>query len=142
LLFGTAVKLNKFSTKFEDDNLLLNIDGVVRAKWSYSSYTIKKKEVQVKQKKRYCEFWRRNWRNTQLNTPAAKANLLFQNKRKCNFRVMIPTKQFGWGIISLNIKGNKCIFILLFIKYWFIIFTMILYVPSKQGGRRNPSAFT
>jgi hypothetical protein len=33
--------------------------------------------------------------NTQLNTPAAKANLLFQNKRKCNFRVMIPTKQFG-----------------------------------------------
>jgi hypothetical protein len=30
LLFGKAVKLNKFSTKFEDDNLLLNIDGVVQ----------------------------------------------------------------------------------------------------------------
>jgi hypothetical protein len=33
--------------------------------------------------------------NTQLNTPAAKANLLFQNKRKCISVVMIPTKQFG-----------------------------------------------
>jgi hypothetical protein len=88
LLFGKAVKLNKFSTKFEDDNLLLNIDGVVQGEVQEvtPSYTIKKKEVQVKQKKRYCEFWQwRNGANTQLNTPAAKANLLFQNKRKCNF---------------------------------------------------------
>jgi hypothetical protein len=48
LLFGTAIKLNKFSTKFEDDNLLLNIDGVVQGEVQVTpSYTIKKKRVAV-----------------------------------------------------------------------------------------------
>jgi hypothetical protein len=58
LLFGTAIKLNKFSTKFEDDNLLLNIDGVVQGEVQVTpSYTIKKKRVAVvKQKKQCLEF--------------------------------------------------------------------------------------
>jgi hypothetical protein len=88
---------------------------------SYSSYTIKKKEVQVKQKKRYCEFcgWR-NGANTQLNTPA-KANLLFQNKRKRDF-ISYDTNQTIWmGYFSiLNIKKvikRIFIFCLIFIKY-------------------------
>jgi hypothetical protein len=52
-------KLNKFSTKFEDDNLLLNIDGVVQGEVKKLLLaTRSRKEVQVKQKKRYCEFWR------------------------------------------------------------------------------------
>jgi hypothetical protein len=58
LLFGKAVKLNKFSTKFEDDNLLLNIDGVVQGEVQEvtPSYTIKKKEVQLS-KRNGIEFW-------------------------------------------------------------------------------------
>jgi hypothetical protein len=58
LLFGTAIKLNKFSTKFEDDNLLLNIDGVVQGEVQEvtPSYTIKKKRSSrcCKTKKKVC----------------------------------------------------------------------------------------
>jgi hypothetical protein len=50
------------------------------------SYTIKKKEVQVTKKETVLwVFMVEIGANTQLNTPAAKANLLFQNKRKCDF---------------------------------------------------------
>jgi hypothetical protein len=90
-------KLNKFSTKFEDDNLLLNIDGVVQGEVQELLATRSRKEVQVKQKETVLRVLAGGeiGANTQLNTPAAKANLLFQNKRKCISVVMIPTKQFG-----------------------------------------------
>jgi hypothetical protein len=56
--------------------------------------------------------------NTQLNTPAA-TNLLFQNKRKCNFK-SYDTNHFGLDIILYfeHKKGNKLhIYFVLFIKY-------------------------
>jgi hypothetical protein len=71
LLFGKAVKLNKFSTKFEDDNLLLNIDGVVQGEvQEVTLATPSRKEVQVKKRNGIASFggWR-NCANTQLNTP-------------------------------------------------------------------------
>jgi hypothetical protein len=111
LLFGTAVKLNKFSTKFEDDNLLLNIDGVVQGEVQEvtPSYTIKKKEVQVKQKETVLRVLAGGeiGANTQLNTPAAKANLLFQNKKGNVISASYDTNQtiwIGYNFSILNIK--------------------------------------
>jgi hypothetical protein len=60
------------------------------------------------------------WRigaNTQLNTPAAKANLLFQNKKEM-ISASYDTNQtiwIGYNFSILNIKVIKCIFILLYI---------------------------
>jgi hypothetical protein len=64
------------------------------------SYTIKKK-VQVKQKKRWLSFGGEIGANTQLNTPAAKANLLFQNKRNDDFSSYDTNQTIWMGIISL-----------------------------------------
>jgi hypothetical protein len=65
---------------------LLNIDGVVQGEVQEvtPSYTIKKKKFRLKETVLSFGGWR-NWRKYKLNTPAAKANLLFQNKRKCDF---------------------------------------------------------
>jgi hypothetical protein len=65
---------------------LLNIDGVVQGKCKKLLLaTPSRKEVQLS-KRNGIEFFG-GWKlaNTQLNTPAAKANLLFQNKRKRDF---------------------------------------------------------
>ncbi len=52
LLFKKAIHLNSFSTKFEDDNLVLNINGIVQGEVQEitPSYIIKPKEIEVKQK--------------------------------------------------------------------------------------------
>jgi hypothetical protein len=66
---------------------LLNIDGVVQGEvQEVTLATPSRKEVPVKKRNGIASFggWR-NCANTQLNTPAAKANLLFQNKRKRDF---------------------------------------------------------
>lgn len=49
IAYNKAIQLNKFSTKFEDENLVLNINGVVQGevKEIKPNYTIKKKEVEV-----------------------------------------------------------------------------------------------
>jgi len=49
IAYNKAIQLNKFSTKFEDENLVLNINGVVQGevKEITPNYTIKKKEVEV-----------------------------------------------------------------------------------------------
>jgi hypothetical protein len=89
-LLGKAVKAKL--NLFEDDNLLLNIDGVVQGEVQEVTPATKEKEVQLSKRNGIASFG--GWRNTQTITPAAKANLLFQNK-KSDFKVMIPTKQFG-----------------------------------------------
>jgi hypothetical protein len=74
---------------------LLNIDGVVQGEArSYPSYTIKKKKFRLSKRNGIASFMEK-LANTQLNTPAAKANLLFQNKRKCNFS-SYDTNQTIW----------------------------------------------
>jgi hypothetical protein len=104
LLFGTAIKLNKFSTKFEDDNLLLNIEGVVQGEVQEvtPSYTIKKKEVAVVVKQKETVFrvlvGGAVGVNKELNQAAYQLDLNFQN-RKGNIisaeYLNIGNQQFG-----------------------------------------------
>jgi len=83
LMFEKAIQLNTFSSKFEDDNLLLNITGIVQGevKELKPDYTIKSKEIEVKQKEvKFRLLAGLEVGNTILfNDPLFKANLGFQN---------------------------------------------------------------
>jgi hypothetical protein len=100
LLFGKAVKLNKFSTKFEDDNLLLNIDGV-KCKLPY---TIKKRSS-VKQKSGIAVLAGGEIGAIHKYTCCKSKFAISKTKRDF---ISYDTNQTIWIIISiLNKKGNK-----------------------------------
>jgi len=87
LLFNKAVQLNKFSTKFEDENLLVNIEGIVNGevKEITPNYTIKQKkvEVQIKQKETVFRLLAGGsiGLNKELNQAAYQLDLNFQNRK-------------------------------------------------------------
>lgn len=87
LQFAKSIELNKFSTKFEDENLLLNIEGVVQGEVKSISpnYTIKEKEVKVpvKTKETFLRLLGglEIGNNKQLSNPIFKANLGVQNRK-------------------------------------------------------------
>jgi len=87
LSFNKAIQLNKFYTKFDDDNLVLNIEGVVQGevKEITPSYTIKEKkiEVPVKQKETVLRVLAGGGigLNKELNQAAYNLNLNFQNRK-------------------------------------------------------------
>jgi HD superfamily phosphohydrolase len=87
IAYNKAVKLNKFSTKFEDENLLLNIDGIVQGEVQEvtPNYTIKKKEVSVSVKQKETVFrvlaGGAVGINKGLNQAAYQLDLNFQNRK-------------------------------------------------------------
>lgn len=87
LLFSQAVQLNKFSTKFEDEHLILNIDGVVQGevKEITPNYTIKKKKIEVAVKQKETVFRFLGGGAIGLDQATAKiayrTDLGFQNKK-------------------------------------------------------------
>jgi hypothetical protein len=87
LQFAKAIQLNKFSTTFEDDNLLLNIDGIVQGevKEITPNYTIKEKKIEVQVKPKETVFRLLGGlevgNNTKLDGFAVKGNLMLQNRK-------------------------------------------------------------
>ena len=87
IAYNNAVQLHKFSTKFEDDNLLLNIDGIVQGevKEITPSYTIKDKKIEVLVKQKETVFrvlvGGGIGLNKELNQAAYNLNLNFQNRK-------------------------------------------------------------
>lgn len=87
LQFSKAIHLNKFSTNFEDENLILNIEGIVQGevKEVTPGYTIKKKtiEVPVKQKETVFRVLAGGavGVNKELNQAAYQLDLNFQNRK-------------------------------------------------------------
>lgn len=87
LSFNKAIQLNKFSTKFEDENLVLNINGVVQGevKEVTPNYTIKKKEVEVPVKVKETIFrvlaGGAVGLNKEMNQAAYQLDLNFQNRK-------------------------------------------------------------
>ena len=85
LMFEKAIQLNTFSTKFEDDHLTLNINGVVQGEVHEitPSYVIKSKEIEVKQKEvKFRMLAGLEVGNTLLfDNPLFKANVGFQNAK-------------------------------------------------------------
>lgn len=113
LQFAKAIQLNKFSTDFEDDNLLLNIDGIVQGevKEITPSYTIKPKKVEVQVKPKETVFRLLGGlelgNNTKLDGFAAKGNLMFQNRKGNIISASFDTNQtiwIGYNFSIFNIK--------------------------------------
>ncbi|MDI6034601.1 hypothetical protein QLS91_16090 [Flavobacterium sp. LB2P84] len=87
IAYNKAIQLNKFSTKFEDENLVLNIDGVVQGevKEITPNYTVKAKKVEVPVKVKETVFrvlvGGSFGLNKELNQAAYQLDLNFQNRK-------------------------------------------------------------
>ena len=113
LQFAKAIQLNKFSTTFDDENLLLNIDGIVQGevKEITPSYTIKEKKVEVQVKPKETVFrvlaGGEVGNNTKLDGFAAKANLMFQNRKGNVLTTSFDTNQVIWVGYNFSILNVK-----------------------------------
>lgn len=87
LQFAKAIQLNKFSTDFEDENLVINIEGIVQGevKEVTPNYKIKEKKIEVPVKVK--ETYLRVLVGADLEykpgyiQPIYKANLMLQGKK-------------------------------------------------------------
>lgn len=113
LQFAKAVQLFNFNSKFEDENISMNIDGIVQGevKQLTPTYTIKEKKVEVPVKSKETAFrvlaGMEVGNNTALNDFKAKANLMFQNRKGNVLTASFDTNQVVWvgyNISILNIK--------------------------------------
>lgn len=89
IMYNEAIKINKFETTFEDDNLLLNIDGLVRGEVQSISPSYIIKEQKIK---------------TQVPIPIVKFRLLAGVEVGNNLIFTKPL--FGANIGFQNKKGN------------------------------------
>ena len=96
-----------------DDNLLLNIDGIVQGevKEITPSYTIKPKKVEVQVKPKETVFRLLGGlevgNNTKLDGFAAKANLMLQNKKGNIISGSFDTNQTIWIGYNFSIFDIK-----------------------------------
>lgn len=85
IAYNKAIQLNKFSSNFEDENIIINIDGIVQGevKEITPSYIRKKVEVPVKQKETVLRVLAGGGigLNKELNQAAYNLNLNFQNRK-------------------------------------------------------------
>lgn len=113
LQFAKAIQLNRFSTNFEDENLLLNINGIVQGevKEITPNYTIKEKKVEVLLKPKETAFrllaGMEVGNNTSLNDFKAKANLMFQNRKGNVLTASFDTNQVIWVGFSFSLINIK-----------------------------------
>lgn len=113
LQFAKAVQLNEFSSDFEDDNIILNINGIVQGevKEITPNYKIKEKkiEVPVKVKQTVLRLLAgvEVGNNVLLSNPIFKANLLLQNREGNVLSVSYDSQKniyFGYSFSIFNIK--------------------------------------
>lgn len=113
LQFAKAIQLKKFNSKFEDENLSLNIDGIVQGevKELTPTYTIKEKKVEVPVKAKETAFrvlaGMEIGNNTTLNDFKAKANIMFQNRKGNVLTASFDTNQTIWVGYSFSILNIK-----------------------------------
>lgn len=113
IAYNKAIQLNKFSTKFEDDNLLLNIEGVVQGevKEITPNYTIKEKKIEVPVKVKETVFrllgGMEVGNTKQLDAFKLKANLMFQNRKGNIISGSFDTNQTIWVGYNVSIFDVK-----------------------------------
>lgn len=110
-LYNQAIAINAFSTTFEDENLVLNIEGIVRGEVQEitPNYTIKKQSIEVPQKSVvFRALGGVEVGNTlQLDKPTFKANLGFQNKSGAILNVGYDTDKRIWVGYTISIFSVK-----------------------------------
>jgi hypothetical protein len=113
LAYEKAVALNNFSTKFEDENLELNIEGVVQGevKEISPSYKIKERKIETAVKEKQVAFRMLGGvevgNTLVLDNFAVKANLMFQNKKGNIFSASMDTNKAIWVGYSTSIFNWK-----------------------------------
>lgn len=113
LQFAKAVQLNEFSSDFEDENVVININGIVQGevKEITPNYTIKEKKVEVPVKPKETVFRLLGGlelgNNTKLDGFAAKANLMLQNKKGNIISGSFDTNQTIWIGYNFSIFDIK-----------------------------------
>lgn len=113
LSFNKAIQLNKFSTKFEDENVVLNINGVVQGevKEITPNYTIKERKMEVPVKSKETVFRLLGGlelgNNIQLDAFKVKANLMFQNRKGNIITGSFDTNQTVWVGYNISIFDIK-----------------------------------
>lgn len=113
IAYNKAIQLNKFSTKFEDENVVLNINGVVQGevKEITPNYTIKERKMEVPVKQKETVFRLLGGlelgNNTQLDAFKLKANLMFQNKKGNIISGSFDTNQTVWVGYNISIFDIK-----------------------------------
>lgn len=112
-LYTNSIQLSNFSSKFEDDNLLLNINGVVQGevKEITPNYTIKTKKTEVQVIPKETVFRLLGGleigNNTSLSNPVFKANLMLQNKKGNILTTSYDNNKnfyIGYNLSIFNIK--------------------------------------
>lgn len=113
LQFAKAVQLNKFSTDFEDENVVINIEGIVQGevKEITPGYKIKEKKIDVPVKVKETVFRLLGGvevgNNIQLSNPIFKANLMLQNRKGNILTASYDTQKniyLGYNFSILNLK--------------------------------------
>lgn len=113
LSFNKAIQLNKFSTKFEDENLVLNIDGIVQGevKEITPNYKIKEKKIEVPVKVKETVFRLlagvEVGNTTQLDAFKLRANIMFQNRKGNIISGSFDTNQTIWVGYNISIFDIK-----------------------------------
>jgi hypothetical protein len=113
LAYEKAVALNNFSTKFEDENIELNIEGVVQGevKEISPSYKIKERKIETAVKEKQVAFRMLGGvevgNTLVLDNFAVKANLMFQNKKGNIFSASMDTNKAIWVGYSASIFNWK-----------------------------------
>jgi hypothetical protein len=113
IAYNKSIQLNKFSSDFEDDNVIINIDGIVQGevKEITPGYKIKEKKVEVQVKPKETVFRLLGGielgNNRQLDGFAAKGNLMLQNRKGNIISGSFDTNQniwIGYNFSIFNIK--------------------------------------
>lgn len=113
LQFAKAVRLNNFYSNFENDDIKIDINGIVQGevKEVTPSYTIKEKKVEVTIKPKETVVrvlaGMELGNNTKLDGFASKANLMLQNRKGNVLSASFDTNQtiwVGYNFSILNIK--------------------------------------
>jgi len=104
VIFEKAATLNKFSSNFEDENIIINIDGIVQGevKEITPNYKIKEKKIEVPVKVKETVFrllaGGAIGLNKELNQAAYQLDLNFQNRKGNMFSaeyLKIGSQEFG-----------------------------------------------
>lgn len=102
LQFNKAIQLNEFTSKFEDENLVLNVNGFVQGevKEITPNYIIKEKKIDlpVKQKETVIRLLGglELGNSTTLDAFKVRANLMLQNRKGNILSASFDTKQTIW----------------------------------------------
>lgn len=113
LKFKDAVQLHRFSSDFEDDNLIININGIVQGevKELTPNYTIKERKAETQVKSKETAFRLLGGlevgNTITLDNFGMKANLMFQNRKGNIISGSFNTNQtiwvgYNWSIFDVK----------------------------------------